>query len=36
VVRDPDDRVLIEGWGERQGDYILTANKVCSRSAVIG
>jgi hypothetical protein len=25
---DPDDRVLLTGKNERQGDYIFTANKV--------
>ena len=25
---DPDDKVLLEGVKERQGDYIFTANKV--------
>ena len=25
---DPDDKVLLEGSGERQGDNIFTANKV--------
>ena len=25
---DPDDKVLLEGTGDRQGDYIFTANKV--------
>lgn len=28
VVMDPDDKVLLEGVNERQGDYIFTANKV--------
>lgn len=28
VVMDPDDRVLLEGSHERQGDYIFTANKI--------
>lgn len=28
VVMDPDDKVLLEGSGERQGDYIFTANKI--------
>lgn len=28
VVLDPDDRVILEGQGEKQGDYIFTANKV--------
>jgi len=28
VVMDPDDKVLLEGSSERQGDYIFTANKV--------
>lgn len=28
VVMDPDDKVLLEGQNERQGDYIFTANKV--------
>lgn len=28
VIMDPDDRVLLEGQKERQGDYIFTANKV--------
>lgn len=27
---DPDDRVLLTGKNERQGDYIFTANKVKS------
>jgi hypothetical protein len=27
VVMDPDDKVLLEGNNERQGDYIFTANK---------
>jgi hypothetical protein len=27
-VRAPDDKVLIEGSRERQGDYVLTANTV--------
>lgn len=27
-MRDPDERLLLEGEGERQGDYIFTANKV--------
>lgn len=30
VVLDPDDRVILEGQGEKQGDYIFTANKVSS------
>jgi hypothetical protein len=25
---DPDDKVLLEGNNERQGDYIFTASKV--------
>jgi hypothetical protein len=29
TVMDPDDKVLLEGSGDRQGDYIFTANKVC-------
>jgi hypothetical protein len=29
---DPDDKVLLEGVNERQGDYIFTANKVGVRS----
>ena len=29
TVMDPDDKVLLEGVNERQGDYIFTANKVC-------
>ncbi|KAK1923573.1 emp24/gp25L/p24 family/GOLD-domain-containing protein [Papiliotrema laurentii] len=28
VVMDPDDRVLLEGANERQGDFIFTANKL--------
>lgn len=28
MVMDPDDKVLLEGLNERQGDYIFTANKV--------
>jgi hypothetical protein len=28
TVLDPDDRVLLEGNNEKQGDYIFTANKV--------
>lgn len=28
TVMDPDDKVLLEGSNERQGDYIFTANKV--------
>lgn len=28
VVMDPDDKILLEGTNERQGDYIFTANKV--------
>jgi hypothetical protein len=28
AVRDPDEKVLLEGDAERQGDYIFTANKV--------
>jgi hypothetical protein len=27
VIMDPDDKVLLEGKNERQGDYIFTANK---------
>jgi protein ERP2 len=27
-VKDPDDKVVLDGLRERQGDYILTANKV--------
>lgn len=34
TVMDPDDKVLLEGVNERQGDYIFTANKV--RSSIIG
>jgi len=30
---DPDDKVLLEGVNERQGDYIFTANKVCPRAS---
>ena len=30
TVMDPDDKVLLEGVNERQGDYIFTANKVRS------
>jgi hypothetical protein len=33
TVMDPDDKVLLEGVNERQGDYIFTANKVCSRAS---
>jgi hypothetical protein len=29
-VKDPDDESLLEGNNERQGDYIFTANKVCT------
>jgi hypothetical protein len=37
TVMDPDDKVLLEGVNERQGDYIFTANKVSSRdSGLIG
>ena len=32
TVMDPDDKVLLEGINERQGDYIFTANKVCVTS----
>ncbi|ORX37758.1 emp24/gp25L/p24 family/GOLD-domain-containing protein [Kockovaella imperatae] len=28
VVMDPDDKVLLDGEKEAQGDYILTANKI--------
>jgi hypothetical protein len=28
TVMDPDDKVLLEGVNERQGDFIFTANKV--------
>ncbi|CED83800.1 er to golgi transport-related protein [Phaffia rhodozyma] len=28
VVHDPDDKILLEGLAETQGDYILTANTV--------
>jgi hypothetical protein len=28
TVMDPDDRVILTGKDERQGDYIFTANKV--------
>lgn len=28
AVMDPDDKVLLEGSNERQGDFIFTANKV--------
>ena len=28
MVMDPNERVLLAGEGERQGDYIFTANKV--------
>ena len=27
-VMDPDDKLLLEGAEEKQGDYIFTANKV--------
>ena len=27
-LSDPDDKVLLEGQGEKQGDYIFTANTV--------
>ena len=27
-VRDPNDKVLLDGTKERQGDYVLTANTV--------
>ena len=27
-LSDPDDKVLLEGEGEKQGDYIFTANTV--------
>lgn len=30
---DPDDKVLLEGTNERQGDFIFTANKVSPRSS---
>ena len=33
VVMDPDDRVLLEGANERQGDFIFTANKASLASA---
>jgi len=33
TVMDPDDKVLLEGVNERQGDYIFTANKVCPRAS---
>jgi hypothetical protein len=33
TVMDPDDKVLLEGVNERQGDYIFTANKVCPTPA---
>jgi hypothetical protein len=36
TVMDPDDKVLLEGVNERQGDYIFTANKVCSCSCSSG
>ncbi|WVR08080.1 hypothetical protein IAU60_005126 [Kwoniella sp. DSM 27419] len=28
IVMDPDDRVILEGVAEKQGDFIFTANKV--------
>ncbi|WWC92773.1 uncharacterized protein L201_007732 [Kwoniella dendrophila CBS 6074] len=28
IVMDPDDKVILEGVAEKQGDYIFTANKV--------
>lgn len=28
VVMDPDDKIIIEGEKERQGDYIFTAKQV--------
>lgn len=28
VAMDPDDKVIIEGDKERQGDYIFTARKI--------
>ncbi|WVQ77726.1 hypothetical protein IAR50_007416 [Cryptococcus sp. DSM 104548] len=28
IVMDPDDKVILEGVGEKQGDYIFTANKL--------
>lgn len=28
IVSDPKERILLEGTGERQGDYIFTANSV--------
>jgi hypothetical protein len=31
TLTDPQDVVVLEGQGERQGDYILTANKVSMR-----
>ena len=33
TVMDPDDKVLLEGSRERQGDYIFTANKVSLTAA---
>jgi hypothetical protein len=33
TVMDPDDKVLLEGVNERQGDYIFTANKVSPRAS---
>lgn len=35
TVMDPDDKVLMEGVNERQGDFIFTANKVCSHALVM-
>lgn len=34
VVQDPNEKVLLEGQGERQGDYIFTANTVSIRPTV--
>ena len=34
TVMDPDDKVLLEGVNERQGDYIFTANKVSGSIAI--
>lgn len=31
VVMDPNDKVLLDGQSERQGDYIFTANIVKPR-----
>jgi hypothetical protein len=33
VIMDPDDKVLLEGNNERQGDYIFTANKASTGRA---